>query len=378
MASSEEIREEVNTNKQDDNKFRIGEFVFDTFHEYRDGQEDLKKIECINNELDIHDPKVAVRLYNMIRTGEIVFKSPIGDKFYAHIADIVADKSVGLIEVNDAVDEAEDKTKRSKIIGIVFIGLAVIFFAYFGISEISDMVSTRKMAQLQNEKSNYTKTDDSEVKSQVTNNEIAAINSRVVDPKTLTILPEYQPYLAQNSDFVGWLVVPDTQVNYPVCQRQNDNDYYLNHGFDGKEDSTGTLFMDYRCDYINPTTNTIIYGHNMNNGSMFGELKKYLEESFYQSHKTISMDTLYEHRQYEVVAVCLSEVQYQDDNNFRYYNFINADSPTELDAFIRTIKNLSVYGSNIDIQKTDKLLTLSTCNNYTEDGRLFIVAKRVK
>ena len=116
----------------------------------------------------------------------------------------------------------------------------------------------------------------------------------------------------------------------------------------------------------------------MNNGSMFGELKKYLESDFYQTHKIISMDTLYEHRQYEVVAVCLSEVQYQDNNNFRYYNFINADNPTELEAFITTVKNLSVYGSNIDIQKTDKLLTLSTCNNYTEDGRLFIVAKRIK
>ncbi|MBQ9390809.1 MAG: class B sortase [Lachnospiraceae bacterium] len=363
--------------EQADNKFRIGEFTFDTFHEYRDGQEDLKKIECINKDLDIHDPKVAVRLYNMIRTGEIVFKSPIGDKFYAHIADIVADKSVGLIEVNDAVEKAEDKTKSSKIIGLACIGLAIIFFAWFGISELTDYISTRKMAALQDQK-NYTKTDDSAAKSSITNNEIAQINSRVVDPSTLTVLPEYQQYLAQNPEFVGWLIVPDTQVNYPVLQRQSDNDYYLNHGFDGKEDSTGTLFMDYRCDYVNPKTNTIIYGHNMNNGSMFGELKKYLDESFYNTHKIISFDTLYEKREYEVVAVCLSKVEYQDDNNFRYYNFINADNDTEYDAFLRTVKNLSVYGDNINIQKTDKLLTLSTCNNYTEDGRLFVVAKRIK
>ena len=360
-----------------DNKFRIGDFVFDTFHEYRDGQEDLKKIECINKELDIHDPKVAVRLYNMIRTGEIVFKSPIGDKFYAHVADIVADKSVGLIEVKDTVDEADDKMKYSKIIGFAVMGLAIIFFAYFGVNEINDYISTRKMAELQEQK-NYTRTDDSEIKDSATNAEIAKINSRVVDPKTLTILPEYQSYLQQNREFVGWIVVPDTQVNYPLCQRDSDNDYYLNHGFDGKEDSAGIPFMDYRCDYINPTTNTILYGHNMNNGSMFGELNKYLEQDFYNSHKVISMDTLYEHRQYEVVAVCLSEVQYQDDNNFRYYNFINADNDAEYDAFIQTIKALNVYGNNINIQKTDKLLTLSTCNNYTDDGRLFIVAKRIK
>ncbi len=362
--------------EQTDNKFRIGEFTFDTFHEYRDGQEDLKKIECINKELDIHDPKVAVRLYNMIRTGEIVFKSPIGDKFYAHIADIVADKSVGLIETSDAVDEAEDKVKYSKIIGFGLAGLAIIFFAYFGVTEINEYISTNKMAELQAQK-NYTKTDDSAVKDSVTNNEIATINSRVVDPSTLTVLPEYQSYLRQNKDFVGWIIVPDTQVNYPIMQT-NNNEYYLNHGFDGKEDSAGIPFMDYRCDYVNPTTNTILYGHNMNNGSMFGELNKYLDENFYNSHKVISMDTLYEHRQYEVVAVCLSEVQYQDDNKFRYYNFINADNDAEYEAFLQTVKTLSVYGKNIDIQKTDKVLTLSTCNNYTDDGRLFIVAKRIK
>lgn len=364
--------------RDNDNKFRIGDFVFDTFFEYRNGQEDLKKIEAINAELDIHDPKVAVRLYNMIRSGQIVFKSPIGDKFYAHVADIVADKSVGLIEVNDAVDEAVNKTKYSKIIGFATVGLAIIFFAYFGISEFNDYISTRKAAALQEQKTNYTKTDDSEAKDKVINSEIAAINERIVDPRTLSVMPEYVSFLQQNNEFVGWLTIDDTPINYPVMQRQNDNDYYLNHAFDGKEDSSGTLFMDYRCDYVNPTTNTIIYGHNMNNGAMFGELSRYLDKSFYDTHKIIDMDTLYEKRQYEVVAVCLSEVQYQDNNNFRYYNFINADNDAGYDAFIKTVESLSVYDKNINILKSDKLLTLSTCNNYTDDGRLFIVAKRIK
>ena len=66
-------------------KFKIGEYSFDTFHEYRDAQEDVKKIEVINEELDIHDPEVAVRLYNSIRDGEIIFKSQIGEKFFDHV-----------------------------------------------------------------------------------------------------------------------------------------------------------------------------------------------------------------------------------------------------------------------------------------------------
>ena len=88
-------------------KFTIGEFTFDTFHEYRDAQEDLKKIECINNELDIHDPEVAVRLYNLLREGKISFRSPIGEQFAEHITDIVAEHNVGLLEDKAVIDEAE-------------------------------------------------------------------------------------------------------------------------------------------------------------------------------------------------------------------------------------------------------------------------------
>ena len=73
---------------QERGKYKIGEYTFQTFHEYRDGQEDVRKIECINKELNIQDPEVAVRLYNDIRSGKIVFKSPIGDQFFAHLADI--------------------------------------------------------------------------------------------------------------------------------------------------------------------------------------------------------------------------------------------------------------------------------------------------
>ena len=96
---------------QEQGKYKIGEYTFQTFHEYRDGQEDVRKIECINKELNIQDPEVAVRLYNDIRSGKIVFKSPIGDQFFAHLADIVADKSVDLLEDKAVVEEAEGKVK---------------------------------------------------------------------------------------------------------------------------------------------------------------------------------------------------------------------------------------------------------------------------
>ena len=116
----------------------------------------------------------------------------------------------------------------------------------------------------------------------------------------------------------------------------------------------------------------------MKSGMMFGGLKEYLDEDYYESHKTIHFSTLYEQRTYEIVAVCLSKVAYQDDDSYRYYNFIDAANATEFEAFYENAQSLSVYGTDIDLSADDQILTLSTCNSYVEDGRLFILAKRVE
>lgn len=369
---------EVNDEETNIKKFVIGEFVFDTFHEYRDGQEDTKKIECINRELDVHDPEVAVRLYNDIRSGEIVFKSPIGDQFFAHLADIVADKSVGLLEDKAVVEEAEGKVKYQKVIGLACMAAAVVFFTIFGISEVRDILSARKaserLQQVQQGASGGAP-QGGEIGGD-SSDELA--EEPYIDVSTLTVLPEYLELYQQNPEMVGWLAIEGTGISYPVVQRAGDNEYYLRHSFEGKDDSNGTLFVDCRSDIVNQTTNTIIYGHNMRSGMMFGSLKEYLEPSYYESHKTIQFNTIYERRLYEVVAVCMSEVKYQDENDYRYYDFIQAENEAEFEAFLANVRALSVYGEGISLTKSDKILTLSTCNSYTEDGRLFIVAKRVE
>ena len=183
---------------------------------------------------------------------------------------------------------------------------------------------------------------------------------------------------SQNNDFVGVLTVVDTDINYPVMQTPSDPEYYLRRDFYGESSTAGTLFVDYRCDIVNPTTNTIIYGHNMRSGTMFGGLKRYLDYDYYQAHKTIIFKTLYEEQTYQVVGVGLSEVGYEDDDTYKYYDFIDALTGEELQEFIDNIQSLSVFDETIDITSDDKLLTLSTCNTYTENGRMFVVAKRIK
>lgn len=364
-------------------RYKIGEYTFNSYHEYQNGRADVKKIEAITDELDIHDPEVAVRLYNMIRDGQIVFRTKIGADFFDHVSDIVADKSVGLIEDKAAVDEAEQKVSAQRFIGMAVISAAVVLFSYFGFRELNDYLDTRRLAQLQQEAQQESATSveagsaNDDPVSGSADDPFANKDDEQVDPSTLSILPAYKELYDQNNDLAGWLTIDGTVVDYPVMQT-DDNEYYLKHDFDKKEDSSGALFVDYRSDIVNPTVNTIIYGHNMNNGSMFGSLKNYLDEDYYDQHKNVEFNTIYEKRKYEIVAVCLAQVEASSDNSFRYYNFIDASNMNEWNAFVTSISSMSVFGSDIDIEAGDEVLTLSTCNNYTEDGRLFLVAKRIK
>ena len=114
----------------------------------------------------------------------------------------------------------------------------------------------------------------------------------------------------------------------------------------------------------------------MKSGAMFGGLKQYLEESYLLAHDKIQFDTIYEKQMYQIVAVCLSDVG--DEGAYRYYNFIEAESADDFHAFLANIRGCAVYDRTQDVTESDKLLTLSTCNNYVEDGRLFVVAKKIQ
>ena len=380
-------------------KFIIGGFEFETYYEYRGAQEDVRKIECINQELDIQDPEVALRLYNDIRDGIITFNSPIGQQYAEHVADIVAKKSAGLLDDREIIEEAAGRAKSTKALGYVFVGLAVVLIGVFASVEIKEIIHTRKLAKLddqvqsaanatgntnnsQNNVNNSNVIDDiHSVENQNGGESGNTAPANEIDDDFIhsqwdtnyaagerPILPEMNELYSQNQDFVGVLTVVDTDINYPVVQTPSDPEYYLRRDFYGESSTAGTLFVDYRCDIVNPTTNTIIYGHNMRSGTMFGGLKRYLDYDYYQAHKTIIFKTLYEEQTYQVVGVGLSEVGYDDDDTYKYYDFIDALTGEELQEFIDNIQSLSVFDETIDITSEDKLLTLSTSPNDEEGG----------
>ncbi len=190
------------------------------------------------------------------------------------------------------------------------------------------------------------------------------------------MLDKYTALYAENKDLAGWLTIDGTKIDYPVMQG-GDDEYYLHHDFYGEDSEYGCLYVKAQAD-LDAGTNFIIYGHNMKDGSMFGELDSYLQESFYREHPAISFDTLYEERSYEIIAVFLSQVYNADDDVFKYYRFYEADTQEEFDDFYGNVKKRSLYDTGVKAQFGDTFLTLSTCAYHVEDGRLVVVARRVK
>jgi len=207
--------------------------------------------------------------------------------------------------------------------------------------------------------------------------------------------PEMLPSMAQlyemNNDLIGWLKIDDTNIDYHVMQTPEDEQYYLDKDFQKNYSANGSLILDSDSDigsgtlannYADgtlPSTNLIIHGHNMKNGDMFGNLDKYRQQEYEQKHNIIKLTTLYEEREYEIVAVCLSQVYLKTQTDvFKYYKFFEAYNKKEFKDFYENIKKLELYDTGVTAEYGDEFITLSVCAYHVENGRLIVVAKRIK
>ena len=197
-------------------------------------------------------------------------------------------------------------------------------------------------------------------------------------------IKKFYPLYQQNPDIRGWITINGTQVNYPVMQTKNNVDYDR-FDFEKKDNDHGIPFADYRVNLKKPSTNTIIYGHNMTDGQMFGELINYKQLSYYKQHPTMTFDSVYATGQYKIAAIILCKA---NDNNFLYHNFIDADKNTSkmnMTQFISKIRERSLINTTVDIKPTDKLITLSTCDYDFKDpvtneriARFIIIGRKVR
>lgn len=191
-------------------------------------------------------------------------------------------------------------------------------------------------------------------------------------------LRKYDALYDKNPDFFGWLKIDGTVIDYPVMYTPRDTEYYIHRDFYGDYSDSGMLFIDGDCPF--DSNYYLIYGHHMNNGSMFGELPKYRDEDYYKAHKTLFFDTRYEMRDYEIFAAFYAKIYPEDEESghFCYYNYKDLSSKSTFEEYVANVKALSVYETGITPVFGDELLALSTCNYHTEDGRFVVVARRVR
>ncbi|WP_258959271.1 class B sortase [Paenibacillus tyrfis] len=182
---------------------------------------------------------------------------------------------------------------------------------------------------------------------------------------------QFRALLDVNPDVVGWLRIANTAIDYPVVQGQ-DNAYYLNRNHKGEESSAGSIFLDFRNDIGKAQPNTVIYGHRMKDGSMFGDLKKFLKEDFFRKNLTFQYDTLYHSYRAEIFSVYPATA----DLNYIQTGF---GSEQEYATFLQSLQERSLFKTDTVLGTEDRILTLSTCD-YTLDptkGRLVIQAKLI-
>lgn len=224
---------------------------------------------------------------------------------------------------------------------------------------------------------------DSEKQAEMYDNLIETVEKIDTEKDTMTysqdksFLPDYQALYLQNNDMVGWIKIEDTKINYPVLQSKDNPNFYLKHGFDKAYTDYGCPYVQENCDVDIPSDNLIIYGHNMKDSSMFSVLMKYTDKSFWESHKTISFDTLTEKCDYEIIAAFKTVVYTDSPESFKYYQFVNADTADEFNAYITKCKELALYDTGVTAEYGDKLITLSTCEYSRNNGRMVVVAKKM-
>ena len=183
---------------------------------------------------------------------------------------------------------------------------------------------------------------------------------------------KYQALLAENNDFIGWIRIEGTNVNYPVMQTVDNPNFYLKHNFDKQYSDYGVPYLDEEC-FIDLTNNLVIYGHNMKNGTMFTDLVNYKDKDFWKEHQVINFDTMAEFSEYQVMYAFAFDT---NNETFCYNDFTHMDEE-QFAEFMAECEKRMAYDTGVRAEYGDEILTLSTCEYTHENGRFVVVAKKV-
>ena len=259
---------------------------------------------------------------------------------------------------------------KNKIIGIAIIAVFCAAFLFSGV------MFFRQYADAKNSQESFNNLAEM----------ITDVTSKTIVPEETSEEPDEDPLIREaelaylkygamvekNSDFVGWISIEDTNINYPVMQTPTNPDFYLKHAFDKSYSDYGVPYIEESC-ALGISNNVVIYGHHVRNGAMFADLCKYTDKSFYEEHPTVQFDTLSTFGEYQIVAVFKFDT---NKETFRYNECVTMNEE-EFNAFMDEVHARQLYDTRVNAEFGDQLLTLSTCEYTLKNGRLAVVAKKV-
>lgn len=184
----------------------------------------------------------------------------------------------------------------------------------------------------------------------------------------------YDSLHSQNADYAAWLTVRGTHIDYPVMYTPSEPNYYLRRAFDQSASASGTPFIGEGADL--DSTCLLIYGHEMHNGTMFGDLDLFADPAFYNSNGSncITLTTRDEMRSYEVFAAVRTELP---ATGYRYYNAAGPLDEAGFSELVQWLKSNALYDSGLTPVYGEQILLLSTCSEHAEGGRFIVAARRV-
>lgn len=195
-------------------------------------------------------------------------------------------------------------------------------------------------------------------------------------PPPPQILEQWEPWLARNPLFVGWISIPGTIIDYPVVYC-NDNAYYLKHDIDNNDHEDGTIFLSMEADLLERNRSMALFGHHRNNGLMFSDLHKYKKLDFVTDNPIIAFDSLYEEADYVIFSVFYMAGNASDGN---YYYFPKADFDDD-QAFLLHVQQLkvrSIFDIPVEANADDQVIILTCCTYETDNLRISVAARKLR
>lgn len=272
------------------------------------------------------------------------------------------------------IGDQHETNKKTKTSPLGFLGFLLLFLSILIITItilLSWQQDNKKTEKLTKELEKIVKTTEKNNTGELINPPEEKTNDYWYYMSVPFLEVDFKELLKRNPDTVAFLHVENTNINYPVVQKDNNN-YYLNHAFDQSRNGAGWVFLDYRNDINNLSDNTIIYGHGRLDNTVFGSLKKVLTNSWQQNkdNYVIQISTPKENMIFQIFSIYTIQEE-------SYYITSTFYSEEQKQTWLDTMKTRNIAPIDTSVNTNDKILTLSTCEN-NEGGRIVVQAKLIR